>query len=174
MENDMFIKIVNSRKGDNNSLLEIIEIFNPLISKYSRLLDKEDTRQDLIIYLIGIINNIPIDNQKLFENKAIVGYIAKSIRNEYIKLSKKRDKIKLNEMEFNLDIEIAHEDSESEFEFLDIFKVLTKKEAYIMKLLYVHYLSVSEVADYMKISRQAVNQAKNRSLKKIKNIYLNT
>ncbi len=47
-----------------------------------------------------------------------------------------------------------------------MFKVLTKKEAYIMKLLYVYYLSVSEVADYMKISRQAVNQSKNRALKK--------
>lgn len=105
---------------------------------------------------------MPIDNQRLFENRAIVGYIDKSIRNEYIKLSKKRDKIKLNEMELNLDIEISHENSEAEFELLDIFKVLTKKEAYIMKLLYVHYLSVTEVADYMKISRQAVNQAKNR------------
>lgn len=40
--------------------------------------------------------------------------------------------------------------------------MFTKKEAYIMKLLYVHYLSVTEVADYIKISRQAVNQAKNR------------
>ena len=55
---------------------------------------------------------MPIDNQRLFENRAIVGYIDKSIRNEYIKLSKKRDKIKLNEMELNLDIEISHEDSE--------------------------------------------------------------
>ena len=41
-----------------------------------------------------------------------------------------------------------------------------------MKLIYVYYLSVSEVSDYMKISRQAVNQAKNRALKKIKNVYL--
>ena len=55
---------------------------------------------------------------------------------------------------------------------LDTFKVLIEKESYVMKLLYVYYLSVSEVSDYMKISRQAVNQAKNRALKKIKNIYL--
>lgn len=89
MENNMLKKITDYRKGDNNSLLEIIEIFNPLISKYSRLLDKEDTRQDLIIHLIKILNNIPIDNKRLLKNKEIMGYIAKSIRNEYIKLSKK-------------------------------------------------------------------------------------
>lgn len=71
-----------------------------------------------------------------------------------------------------MDIEINHEDCEVEFEVLDMFKILTKKEAYIMKLLYVYYLSVSEIADYMKISRQAVNQSKNRSLKKIRELYL--
>lgn len=80
--------------------------------------------------------------------------------------------MKLNEVELSLDIEINHEDCEVEFEVLDIFKILTKKEAYIMKLLYVYCLSVSEVADYMKISRQAVNQSKNRSLKKIRELYL--
>ena len=166
MENNMFKKLIEYREGNNNSLLEIIEIFNPLISKYSRLLDKEDTRQDLIIHLIKVLNNIPIDNKRVLKNKEIIGYIAKSIRNEYIKLSKKRDKIRLNEMELSLDIKISHEDCKTEFEILDMFKVLTKKEAYIMKLLYVYYLSVSEVADYMKISRQAVNQSKNRALKK--------
>ena len=153
-------------------MLDIIEIFNPLVSKYSRLLDGEDTKQDLIIHLIKLVNNMPIDNKNLFEDKNIVGYIAKSIRNEYIKLSKKRNKININEMELSLEIEISHEKSESEFEILDMFKVLTKKEAYIMKLLYVYYLSVNEIADYMKISRQAVNQSKNRALKKIKELYL--
>lgn len=135
-------------------------------------MDGEDTKQDLIIHLIKLVNNMPIDNKNLFEDKNIVGYIAKSIRNEYIKLSKKRNKININEMELSLQIEISHEDSEPEFEILDMFKVLTKKEAYIMKLLYVYYLSVNEIADYMKISRQAVNQSKNRALKKIKELYL--
>ncbi|MGG7213154.1 hypothetical protein ACQPUY_05985 [Clostridium nigeriense] len=91
-----------------------------MISKYSRLLDKEDTRQDLIIHLIKVLNNIPMNNKSLFKNKEIIGYIAKSIRNEYIKLSKKRDKMKLNEIELSLDIEISHEECEAEFEILDM------------------------------------------------------
>nr|WP_279325026.1 sigma-70 family RNA polymerase sigma factor [Clostridium sp. 1001275B_160808_H3] len=154
-------------------MLDIIEIFEPLLSKYARLLDGEDTKQDLIIHLIDILNKIPIDKEDIPENKYILGYIAKSIRNEYIKISKKNDKIRLNETELNLDIELQYEDSELEFEMMDMFKILTKKEVFIMKLIYVYYLSVSEVANYMKISRQAVNQAKNRSLKKLREIYLN-
>lgn len=74
MENNILKKIIKYKEGNNNSLLEIIEIFNPLISKYSRLLDKEDTRQDLIIHLIKVLNKVPIDNKCLFKNKEIIGY----------------------------------------------------------------------------------------------------
>lgn len=172
MNNSIFKRVVSYRKGDNEALLEIIEVFNPLLSKYSRLLDGEDTRQDLIIHLISVTSKINLHNKEFCKDKVIVSYIAKSIRNEYIKLSKKKNKTILNESELNLDIEVAYDGFESEFELLDFFKILSEKEAYIMKLIYVYYLSVSEVSDYMKISRQAVNQAKNRALKKIKNVYL--
>lgn len=172
MSNEIFNKVMNYREGDNESLIKIIDIFNPLLIKYSRLLYGEDTKQDLIIHLISVVNKINFDNKNLCEDSAIVGYVAKSIRNEYIRLSKKINKILLNELELNLEIEIEYDDFDSEFEMLDTFKVLTEKEAYVMKLIYIHYLSISEVSDYMKISRQAVNQAKNRALKKIKNIYL--
>jgi RNA polymerase sigma factor (sigma-70 family) len=172
MSNEIFKKVMNYREGDNESLIKIIELFNPLLIKYSKLLDGEDTKQDLIMHLISVVNKMKFDNKNLCEDKAIVGYVAKSIRNEYIRLSKKRNKILLNESELNLDIEIEYDDFDSEFEMLDTFKVLSEKEAYVMKLIYIHYLSVSEVSDYMKISRQGVNQAKNRALKKIRNMYL--
>ena len=170
MIKNIFEQIIEYKKGNEESLLEIIRIFDPLISKYAKLLDKEDTKQDLILHLIKVMNKIPTD--KKLKNKEFVGYVAKAIRNEYINLSKKKDRVKLNEVELNLDIEIGYEECEYEFEILDMFKVLSKKESLIMRLLYVHYLSVSEVADYMKISRQAVNQAKNRALKKISHMYL--
>jgi len=172
MDNRILKKVVGYRKGNNEALVEIIEIFNPLLTKYSRLLDGEDTRQDLIIHLMSVISKINLHNKELCKDKVIVSYIAKSIRNEYIRLSKKKNKIILNESELNLDIEIVYDGFESEFELLDIFKILSEKEAYIMKLLYVYCLSVSEISAFMNISRQAVNQAKNRALKKIKNIYL--
>ena len=104
MSNNLYIKIMNSKKGDSKSLLDIIEIFNPLVSKYSRLLDGEDTKQDLIIHLIKSVNNMPIDNKNIFEDKNIVGYIAKSIRNEYIKLSKKKNRIILKKSQLILAI----------------------------------------------------------------------
>ena len=153
-------------------MIEIIDLFNPILIKYSILLDGEDTKQDLIIHLIKVLNTAKFYDEKLCEDKLIFSYILKAIRHEYIRLSKNKNKISSNEMELNLDIEIAYDGFENEFELLDMFKILSEKEAYIIKLIYIYYLSVSEVADYMKISRQAVNQAKNRALKKINKLYL--
>lgn len=165
-------ELIKYRTGNNTSLEKIINTFNPLISKYSRLLDGEDTKQDLALYLIKVINKISIEKNNFLEDKAIFVYIAKSIRNEYIKLSQKADKKRVNETELNLDVEIGYEDFESEMELLDLFNVLTEKEAYVMKLIYVHYLSISEVADFMEVSRQSINQTKNRALKKLRETYL--
>lgn len=165
-------KVKKYRNGDSDSLIEIIDLFNPILIKYSILLDGEDTKQDLIIHLIKVLNTAKFYDENLCEDKLIFSYILKSIKHEYIRLSKNKNKISSNEMELNLDIEIAYDGFENEFELLDMFKILSEKEAYIIKLIYIYYLSVSEVAEYMKISRQAVNQAKNRAIKKIKNLYL--
>lgn len=165
-------ELIKYRNGSDTSLEEIINVFNPLINKYSRLLDGEDTKQDLILYLITIINKISIEKNKFSEDKAIFVYIAKAIRHEYIKLSQKTDRKRLKETELNLDFEIGYENFESEMELLDLFNILTEKESYIMKLIYIHYLSVSEVADFMEVSRQSINQTKNRALKKLRETYL--
>jgi len=172
MGDNIYNKLKKAKNGDKYYLEEIIKLFNPLISKYSRLLDGEDTKQDLSLHLIKTIDKISINKECFFEDKFIVSYISKSIRNEYIRLSKVKYKKILNEVQLNTEIEIGYENFVSEIEFLDIFKVLTENESYIMKLIYIYYLSVSEVANHMKISRQAVNQAKNRALLKIKNVYM--
>ncbi|MFU7517667.1 sigma-70 family RNA polymerase sigma factor [Clostridium sp. HCS.1] len=71
-----------------------------------------------------------------------------------------------------MDIGIDSEKFDSNIELLDLFNKLSKKEYKIMKLLYINNLSISEIANLMKISRQAVNQCKNRALNKIRSIYL--
>lgn len=170
MKSSMYTQLLEIRKGNEEIVEDIIGIFNPLLNKYSKLLDGEDTRQDLILYLLKIINKIPIDSFN--DDRAIFSYISKAIRNEYIKLSKKLDRKNINEVELNLEIEIGHENFDSEMEIIDLFKILTERESYIIKLIYVYYLSVSEVAQFLKISRQSVNKTKNRALKKLKEVYL--
>lgn len=167
MRGNILNSILKYKEGNNEFILKIMDTFNPVINKYAKLLDGEDTRHDLIVYLIKLMEKINLNNEDFYKDKIIFSYIAKSIRNEYIRLSRLKSRRLINEIELNLELEIACEDGCLEFELLDLFKLLTQKEAYIMKLIYVYSLSVSEVSQYMNISRQAVNQTKNRALKKI-------
>ena len=51
MNNEMFVRIMDIKKGNNDELIEVIEMFKPLIRKYSKMIDGEDTEQDLKIFL---------------------------------------------------------------------------------------------------------------------------
>ena len=137
MDKYIYEKLIRAKEGDKDCLEEIIKIFDPLISKYSRLLDLEDTKQDFYLHLIRVINKISIEKNNFNNDKFIVGYIVKSVRNEYIRLSKMKYKKESNEVQLNLDIEIENEKFDSDIELIDVFNKLSKMEFNIMKLIMV-------------------------------------
>lgn len=49
MRYDLLDIIIKAKRKDNESIHNILIIFENIINKYSRLLDGEDTRQDLNI-----------------------------------------------------------------------------------------------------------------------------
>lgn len=49
-------------------------------------------------------------------------------------------------------------------------KILTVREFYIIKRIYYDMYSVAEIARILGVSRQAVNQMKNRAHEKIKHV----
>ncbi|MFU7517668.1 helix-turn-helix domain-containing protein [Clostridium sp. HCS.1] len=75
MEICIYEKLIKAKNGDRYCLEEIIKIFDPLISKYSRLLDGEDTKQALSLHLLIVVNKIPVEYDYLKKDKIIVGYI---------------------------------------------------------------------------------------------------
>ena len=79
-------KIIEIQNGNKDNIYDILIIFDNILNKYSRLLDNEDTKQDLIIFLIGLFDKIPI--YKFNNERQILSYISKSIKYEYIRLSK--------------------------------------------------------------------------------------
>lgn len=90
MKQDLYTIILESKHGNQISMLHLIEKFRPLINKYARKLNYDGADSDLIISFICIIKAIPIKtNLNLKETQQIVGYIANSIRYKYIELSKK-------------------------------------------------------------------------------------
>lgn len=156
----IYEKVNRVKGGDSKSLEELICIFNPIINKYARLLCGEDTKQDLIVFLITLINKIRIDNPNFEEDKVILGYISKSIKHEYIRLSKEYTKNSIKKTELNLDLVVKVEDDNSLIEVLDLINQLSDKQREVIKFIFIDCNNINDVAMKMSISRQAVNQIK--------------
>ena len=59
MNKELTFKIIDVKKNNNNEgILDILAIFENIINKYSRKLNGEDTKQDLYVFLIKLINNM--------------------------------------------------------------------------------------------------------------------
>ena len=174
MENQLFNLILMSKEGDRESVLKIIEKFNPIINKYTRILNyDEDCKEELIVELIEIINKIP--TEKLKSDRYIVSYISTSLKNKYIHISQKRNKIsakEVGEIEFNLLTDEVFS-IDDKLILNNMLKDLTPIERQVIKHKYINGLRDVEIANLSHISRQAVNQSKKRALNKLKKKYLN-
>lgn len=173
MNKELIFKIIDVKKNNNNEgILDILAIFENIINKYSRKLNGEDTKQDLYVFLIKLINNIDELTIINYEDKQVLSYFSKSLKNEYIRLSKKNDREKSNQDYNYEEIVWGHNLIESNIEVLDAIKNLNSYEKSIIKRVVLNGDSVSEAAKKTGKSRQAINQVKNRAISKLKKVYL--
>lgn len=149
-------------------MLELINQFRPIIMKYSYLLrlELDDAISDLTVELIRIINEFP-GRQEFISDFYILSYIKKAVRHAYIALSKKQTKNDfINSREFAY-FEQGYE-PENTLWLEDMFLVLTDCQKKVITLRYIYDYSDIEIAKSLNISRQAVNQIKNRAFQKLK------
>lgn len=162
-DKDLFYKILNYKLTANKYLLEdLINDFIPLIKKYFNKLNSEDSTQDLILTFIESINKISLD--KFDEDKYILPYINKAIKNKYHRLY--NEKIK-NDRVINDDSILIYK-GKNDDELNVLIECLSYKEREIISLIYFKNISVVDIANKYKTSRQNINQIKLRSLKKLK------
>lgn len=91
MNKELIFKIIAVKKyNKDESILDILAIFDNIINKYSRKLNGEDTKQDLYVFLIKLIKNIDELSIVNYEDKQVLFYFSKALKNEYIRLSKKK------------------------------------------------------------------------------------
>lgn len=173
MNKEFIFKIIDVKKNNKDeSMLDILAIFDNIINKYSRKLNGEDTKQDLYVFLIKLINNIDELSIVNYEDKQVLSYFSKSLKNEYIRLSKKNDRRKNNE-DYNCEDRVwGYNFIESNIEVVDSIKNLNNYEKKIIKMVVLNGYSVSEMAKKTGKSRQAISQVKNRAISKLKKVYL--
>ena len=170
----LFELIKDYDKGDQKATMEIIEKFNPILRKYSKKLNYDGSDTDLIISLIETVAYLSrVSNNKIADNDGcIVGYITKSLKSEYIKLSRAWCNICRHEYELDNAVEIPDNDKFHEKEdyiyLNEIIDRLSFAQRMVIEERFLKDKSCSIIAAEMGISRQAVNNLKNRALKKLK------
>ncbi len=147
-------------------LMKLLNDFNPLIEKYSRKLNYSEAKTDLIICLIVTIIKI----RRVDNIGQIVNYITKSIKHEYIRLSKKRQEYLRHECQSE-NIFVSEEnyfDPDLSIDVKNAISILTDYQKKIIILKYYYGYSDSEIALLLQVTRQAINKAKRNSLNKMR------
>lgn len=175
-KNLYFLIYQYQNKNDDDSLLLVLEKFNPLIKKYARKLAYDGAQTDLIIYFMELLKKLPL-NKQMKEDKYILGYISTSIKNHYIKLNKSYYKILISETELNLDLatpELMIYNLQNDFiENKIVINLALSKLSECQKQIIIdkffNQKTDIEISQELNISRQAINKTKNKALNNMKN-----
>ncbi len=156
-------KINASKEGNQESMMEIITQFKPLINKYKWKLGYEDAEQDLIEHLIITLYKMPVR-----EDRLNIGYIARSIKNKYIQLSKQQRSYKKEIQDCYIDDKYSAEENYS-LEINEALSKLPQKQREIILFRYYYGYSDAEISVILGISRQKVNKHRKNSLTFLRN-----
>lgn len=138
--------------------------FRPLLKKYAWKLGDKDNKYFLAEALYNALLKIPYELDGFKEDKYIINYIYKSIKAEYIKLSKYISKYNNTKDVFDDNIKTINTTNEIEYDLLllAIKSILNKDDFKLFKLRFINNFSEIEIAHIYNISRQAINKKINK------------
>ncbi len=172
MVNSLLLPLIKKfREQDMSAFTIIYDEFKKLIYLYSGRLSDDDAVQDLTLFLIELLYSINLSMFNCDSTDTLKRYIAVSIKNKYIALSKEKQKY----LYFSVGLcDNLLANSESVLEAIDIceaLKLLTHRQRLIIIYRYIYCYSDAEISSLLSISRQAVNRLKNRAIETLKEFY---
>ena len=172
--------IVLARSENQEAMLKIIDICQPIIKKYTRLLNyDEDYKSELVLTLITLVKkDMPIDAIRLRNDGAMLNYIKKVIHNKYIVFLKEQRKLRENmvtcDQETFIDLFDNKATNSDDFSYILLKEalndVLSEKERICIEMIVIRGFTAQYVANKLGVTKQAVNQCKNRALAKLKKL----
>lgn len=159
-------------------MLEIVDMFQPVVRKYSRMMNHdEDIASELVLALIELVHNIRLDKLDAPNDYVLISYIGRSLYHKYIYVSQKRCAVVNCEASYEDDAELERASYDptipkfsNDIEMMDFLRrELTNKEWFCVQLIVLQGHTATEVSEKLGITKQAVNQCKNRALKKLRN-----
>lgn len=82
--------IKKAKNYDDVAMLEIVDMFQPVVRKYSRMMNHdEDIASELVLALIELVHNIRLDKLDAPNDYVLISYIGRSLYHKYIYVSQK-------------------------------------------------------------------------------------
>lgn len=146
--------ISEAKGGNQNSMLEILNKFKPLIKKYSYKMNYEDAENDLILSMIQLINDMPC----LSNDGQAVNYINQSMYNAYVKYIKLQIKKRENEYLYDTEeiknISMIHDGfSETDVDLQCAIEQLSKNQRDVIILKFMYMMPDKEIMEKLNLSR---------------------
>lgn len=170
MSRNIYDAVVAVQTGNKAYIDAVLDRFKRYIKKYAYKLNYEDAEQDLVVFLIDLLYRIKVTEVPA-DDGAFVNYFTKAIYHEYIRLIHKTYKYHAHEVLADAArlYDIPHQ--YDPFRRIEILESLEQLSPHQLEIITAHYLegySVQEIAVMLKVSRQAVNKAKNSALNKMR------
>lgn len=109
---------------------------------------------------------------KFDAEKTLISYIAKSIKNEYIRLNKKQELITQKEIPMELNnfknLTINNVDIDLNIDIKNALKILSKRQRSVIHYKIFLGYSDSKTADILNVSRQAIFKIQKKALELLK------
>lgn len=163
--------IRKSQSGDDAATLGLVEKFGPVLKKYAWKLETEDAYYDLQLDFLDLIYHIDLAALKTTSDGAMVQYLVKSIYHAYVKALRKIIDNKCYVSADELPDELLYKNGTTTYSEVVPFDIprgfLTPLEEKTFWFVCIAGYSSAELAKSNGVSRQSVNQAKQRAIKKL-------
>jgi len=166
----LYIKSFKNQKTEVFPL--ILRVFERLINYYARRLENSDDSQELNLFFIELLFSIDVEKFATDNSNSLAKYIAVAIRNKYIEISKSNSDYKSHFLLFGEGYFTANTDLMLKLEMVEMLDFLSEKQRQVIIYKFFYGYSDAEISQLMGISRQAVNNLKNRALETLRHIYL--
>lgn len=164
MCNRELMSIVKEIKNKDMSRFgELYDAFAGLIRHFEIKLGYDDAGQELTVFLLELVYSLNTERFSSDDSDILKRYIAVSVRNKYIALSKRKNRIEHESGELYDCIACADE-FEGSFTLKEAMNNLNERQRAALTLRYVYGYSDTEIAEKLGITRQSVNRLERKGL----------
>lgn len=162
--------------GNQAAVLRLVNKFSPALKKYAQKLETEDAYYDLQAEFIELILYLDCNKLRNTSDGAMVQYLSQSIYHAYIKLLRQLIDNKVPTISASeLTDSILYQNSilyENHYDLFDILPaLLAPQEADAFYQICILGYSAAELARRRGVTRQSVNQSKQRAILKLRQFF---